>query len=205
MSISMILDHLYLVLVSVFFTVLIGLPLGILAYMKQRVRAVVLWTVDILQTIPALALLGIIMVFLGAGKTTVIIGLVLYSLLPVVRNTYLGLSNIDPAVKEAADGMGMSRTYRLMHVELPIAFPIIFTGIRIATVTSIGVAVFATFVGGGGLGSILYRGIHIQNMQLIMSGTLALMGMAVLFDGVMALIEKRLYRHKKVLNNEKIS
>ena len=205
MSIDMIFDHLYLVLVSLFFTVLIGLALGVLAYMKQRVRAVVLWTVDILQTIPALALLGIIMVFLGAGKTTVIIGLVLYSLLPVVRNTYLGLSNIDPAVKEAADGMGMSRTYRLMHVELPIAFPVIFTGIRIATVTSIGVAVFATFVGGGGLGSILYRGIHIQNMQLIMSGTLALMGMAVLFDGVMALIEKRLYRHKKVLNNEKIS
>lgn len=197
MSIDMIFDHLYLVLVSLFFTVLIGLPLGVLAYMKQRVRAVVLWTVDILQTIPALALLGIIMVFLGAGKTTVIIGLVLYSLLPVVRNTYLGLSNIDPAVKEAADGMGMSRTYRLMHVELPIAFPVIFTGIRIATVTSIGVAVFATFVGGGGLGSILYRGIHIQNMQLIMSGTLALMGMAVLFDSVMALIEKRLYRHRK--------
>ena len=198
MSINMILDHLYLVLVSLFFTVLIGLPLGILSYMKQRARAVVLWTVDILQTIPALALLGIIMVFLGAGKTTVIIGLVLYSLLPVVRNTYLGLSNIDPAVKEAADGMGMSRTYRLMHVELPIAFPVIFTGIRIATVTSIGVAVFAAFVGGGGLGSILYRGIHIQNMQLIMSGTLALMGMAVLFDGVMALIEKRLYRHRKI-------
>lgn len=197
MSIDMIFDHLYLVLVSLFFTVLIGLALGVLAYMKQRVRAVVLWTVDILQTIPALALLGIIMVFLGAGKTTVIIGLVLYSLLPVVRNTYLGLSNIDPAVKEAADGMGMSRTYRLMHVELPIAFPVIFTGIRIATVTSIGVAVFATFVGGGGLGSILYRGIHIQNMQLIMSGTLALMGMAVLFDSVMALIEKRLYRHRK--------
>lgn len=197
MSIGMIFDHLYLVLVSVFFTVLIGLPLGVLAYMKQRARAVVLWTVDILQTIPALALLGIIMVFLGAGKTTVIIGLVLYSLLPVVRNTYLGLSNIDPAVKEAADGMGMSRTYRLMHVEIPIAFPVIFTGIRIATVTAIGVAVFATFVGGGGLGSILYRGIHIQNMQLIMSGTLALMGMAVLFDGVMAFIEKRLYRHRK--------
>ena len=197
MSIGMIFDHLYLVLVSLFFTVLIGLPLGILSYMKQRARAVVLWTVDILQTIPALALLGIIMVFLGAGKTTVIIGLVLYSLLPVVRNTYLGLSNIDPAVKEAADGMGMSRTYRLMHVEIPIAFPVIFTGIRIATVTAIGVAVFATFVGGGGLGSILYRGIHIQNMQLIMSGTLALMGMAVLFDGVMAFIEKRLYRHRK--------
>nr|WP_319489657.1 ABC transporter permease [uncultured Caproiciproducens sp.] len=204
MSINMIFDHLTIVLISVLLTVLIGLPLGVLAYMKQRVRGVVLWTVDILQTIPALALLGIIMVFLGAGKPTVIIGLVLYSLLPIVHNTYLGLSDIDPAVKEAADGMGMSRTYRLLHVEIPIAFPVIFTGIRIATVTSIGVAVFATFVGGGGLGSIIYRGIHVQNMQLILSGTLSLMGMAVLFDGVMAYIEKRLYRRRKIIKSENI-
>ncbi len=198
MSATMIFEHLYIVLLSVLFTVVIGLPLGVLAYMKKSVRSVVLWAVDILQTIPALALLGIIMVFLGAGKPTVIIGLVLYSLLPVVHNTYIGLSNIEPAIKEAADGMGMSRTYRLLHVEIPIAFPVIFTGIRIATVTSIGVAVFATFVGGGGLGSVIYRGIHIQNMQLILSGTLSLMVMAVLFDGAMAYIEKRLYRHRTV-------
>ncbi len=198
MSATMIFEHLYIVLLSVLFTVVIGLPLGVLAYMKKSVRSVVLWAVDILQTIPALALLGIIMVFLGAGKPTVIIGLVLYSLLPVVHNTYIGLSNIEPAIKEAADGMGMSRTYRLLHVEIPIAFPVIFTGIRIATVTSIGVAVFATFVGGGGLGSVIYRGIHIQNMQLILSGTLSLMVMAVLFDGAMAYIEKRLYRHSTV-------
>lgn len=202
MSATMIFEHLYIVLLSVLFTVLLGLPLGVLAYMKKPVRSVVLWAVDILQTIPALALLGIIMVFLGAGKPTVIIGLVLYSLLPVVHNTYLGLSNIEPAIKEAADGMGMSRTYRLLHVEIPIAFPVIFTGIRIATVTSIGVAVFATFVGGGGLGSVIYRGIHIQNMQLILFGTLSLMGMAVLFDGVMAYIEKRLYRHRTVKGDE---
>lgn len=191
---DIIFEHLSIVLLSVLFAIVIGLPLGILAYMKKPVRSVILWVVDILQTIPALALLGIIMVFLGAGKVTVIIGLVLYSLLPIVHNTYLGLSNIEPAIIEAADGMGMSIIYRLFHVELTIAFPVIFTGIRIATVTSIGTAVFATFVGGGGLGSTIYRGIHIQNISQILFGTLSLMGMAILFDGVMSYIEKRLYR-----------
>ena len=197
MSFELVWEHLYIVLAAVIATILLGLPLGILAYINRRVHGVILWTVDILQTIPALALLGMIMVIFGAGKLTVIIGLVLYSLLPVVRNTYLGLTNIDPAIKEAARGMGMSTGYRLLHVELPLAFPMIFTGIRIATVTAVGVAVFATFVGGGGLGSIIYRGIHIQNMNLIMSGTFSLMAMAILFDAVMSLVEKKLYRQKK--------
>jgi osmoprotectant transport system permease protein len=191
---KMLLEHLYIVVASVIFTIIIGLPIGIAAYFYARVRKIVLWVVDVLQTIPALALLGTIMVFLGAGKTTVIVGLVLYSLLPVVHNTYLGLTGVEPAIKEAADGMGMTRFYRLIHVELPIAFPVVFTGIRIATVTAVGVAVFATFVGGGGLGSIIYRGIHIQNMRLILSGTFSLMAMAVVFDSVMAYTEKRLYR-----------
>ncbi len=197
MSVDVVFEHLYIVLVSMAATIVIGLPLGILAYTNRRVRKVVLWTVDLLQTIPALALLGIIMVLFGAGKLTVMIGLLLYSLLPVVQNTFLGLNNVDPAIKEAACGMGMSKIYRLIHVELPLAFPLIFTGIRIATVTAIGVAVFATFVGGGGLGSVIYRGIHIQNMQLILSGTLSLMGMAVLFDAIMAIIEKKLYSRGK--------
>ena len=197
MSLDMVLEHLYIVLISMFVTILVGLPLGIFAYMDRQARKIILWIVDILQTIPALALLGIIMVFFGAGKLTVIIGLVLYSLLPVVRNTFLGLEDIDPAIKEAARGMGMSQVHRLIHVEIPIAFPVIFTGIRISTVTAIGVAVFATFVGGGGLGSVIYRGIHIQNMNLILSGTFTLMAMAVIFDGVMAYIEKRLYGRTK--------
>ncbi|MDD4402176.1 MAG: ABC transporter permease [Desulfitobacteriaceae bacterium] len=194
MDFTMVFEHLYIVLISVVMTVLIGLPLGILAYSWPSFRKVILWVVDVLQTIPALALLGIIMVFLGAGKLTVIIGLVLYSLLPIVHNTYLGLNGVNPAIKEAARGMGMTKFYRLVRVELPLAFPVIFTGIRIASVTAIGVAVFATFVGGGGLGSIIYRGIYIQNMKLLLSGTLTLMAMAVLFDSVMAYVEKRLYR-----------
>lgn len=194
MTFTMVWEHLYIVLLSVIFTVIIGLPLGVLAYYFKRLRQIILWLVDILQTIPALALLGIIMVFLGAGKPTVIIGLVLYSLLPVVHNTYLGLSGVDPAIKEAARGMGMTKMYRLIHVELPIAFPMVFTGIRIATVTAVGVAVFATFVGGGGLGSVIYNGIRIQSIPLILTATLTLMVMAVACDCIMAYIEKRLYR-----------
>lgn len=194
MSLAMLLDHIYIVLISVFLTILIGVPMGVVSYFYKSVSKILLWMVDILQTIPALALLGVIMVIFGAGKLTVIIGLVLYSLLPVVHNTYLGLSEVDPGIKEAARGMGMTKLYRLIHIELPIAFPVVFTGIRIATVTAIGVAVFAVFVGGGGLGTIIYRGIRVQNMNLILSGTLTLMAMAIIFDNVMAWIEKRLYK-----------
>lgn len=200
MTVKMVLEHLYLVAGSVLFTVLAGVPLGVIAYLYPPVRKTILWVTDVLQTIPALALLGIIMVFAGAGKTTVIVGLVLYSLLPVVQNTYLGLTQVDGGIKEAALGMGMSKPYRLLRVELPLAFPVIFTGIRIATVTAIGVAVFSCFVGGGGLGAIIYRGIHIQNMSLILSGTATLMAMAVVFDLLMGYVEKRIYRrsHKTV-------
>lgn len=193
MSLNMIFEHLFVVLIASIFTILIGLPLGIYAYLNKRVQKIILWTADILQTIPALALLGIIMVFLGAGKLTVIIGLVLYSLLPVVHNTYLGLSNVDPAIREAALGMGMNKFQRLILVEFPIAFPVIFTGIRIAVVTSIGVAVFGAYVGSGGLGSIINNGIRIQNMKLILSGTITLMIMAIIFDSIMAKIEQSLY------------
>jgi len=194
MTTDMLLQHLFIVLVSVILTIIVGVPLGVCAYFYPAARRVILRVVEILQTVPALALLGIIMVFLGAGKQTAIIGLLLYSLLPVVQNTYVGLSEIDPAIKEVATGMGMTRMYRLIHVELQIAFPLIFTGIRIATVTSVGVAVFATFVGGGGLGKVIYQGIRTSNMQLILSSTLALMIMAVLFDAVMGFIEKWLKR-----------
>ncbi|MCD8350548.1 MAG: ABC transporter permease [Planctomycetaceae bacterium] len=197
MNLSLVLEHLVLVLFTILFTLLFGLPLGIYAYFDRRAKKVVLWSVEILQTIPALALLGVIMVVAGAGKATVICGLTLYSMLPVVHNTYLGLSEVSPAIKEVAIGMGMTRAYRLFHVELPIAFPVIFTGIRIATVTAIGAAVFATFVGGGGLGSVIYRGIRTQNMTMILGGTLSLMLMAVIIDCSMGFVEGRLHRHRR--------
>lgn len=185
MTVQMVLEHLFIVVASSTLAILIGLPLGILAYSFPKAQKIILRVVDILQTIPALALLGIIMVFMGAGKPTVIIGITLYCLLPIVRNTYLGFDQVDAGVKEAAKGMGMGRLHRLIWVEMPLALPMIITGVRIAVVGSIATAVFATFVGGGGIGSIINRGIRIQSMSMILSGTAALMVIAVVIDFLM--------------------
>lgn len=190
MTWALVWEHLFIVLASCILSILAGLPLGIAAYAFPRARIVILRAVDLLQTIPALALLGIIMVFFGAGKPTVITGITLYSLLPIVRNTCLGLQEVDPGVKEAARGMGMGRAYRTLAVEFPLAFPTVFTGIRIAVVNAIGTAVFAAFVGGGGLGGVINQGIRIQDMSLILSGTGVLMAIAVFLDLLMGWFER---------------
>lgn len=187
---ELLLEHLYIIFTAGVLSVLIGLPLGIAAYVYPRLRSLILRVVDLLQTVPALALLGMIMVLCGAGKVTVIIGITLYSLLPIVRNTLVGLQGVNAGIKEAARGMGMTQLYRLIHVELPLAFPVIFTGIRIAIVNAIGTAVFAAFVGGGGLGSILVRSIRIQNMRMLLYGTAALMVMAFVLDWFMGAMER---------------
>ena len=192
MTMERVLQHLYLVGMAAGFTIIFGVVLGILAYLYKPMRPVVLWTVDILQTIPVLALLGVLSIVAGSSSTTVIIGIVLYSLLPVVRNTYVGLTSVDPAIKEAATGMGMTKGQKIISVELQLAFPMIFTGIRIAIVTSIGTAVFGAVVGGGGLGSVINRAILIQDMDTLLEATLALMVMAVVFDFGMGYVEKRL-------------
>lgn len=201
MTWNLIWEHLFIVLAAGILSIIIGLPLGILAYLFPKARPVILRIVDILQTIPALALLGIIMVFFGAGKVTVVTGIMLYSLLPIVRNTYLGLEQVDPGVKEAALGMGMSRSYRLFRVEFPLAFPTIFTGIRIAVVNAIGTAVFAAFVGGGGIGGVLNRGIRVQDMSLILKGTAALMAIAIVLDLLMGLFEGKMRKSHGNMRN----
>ena len=192
MSISIIGEHLFLVLSAAVLSITIGLPLGVFAYLNPKIRGIVLRIVDLFQTVPALALLGIIMVFIGAGKLTVIIGITLYSLLPIVRNTCLGLQSVDPGVKEAARGMGMSKLYRTLFVELPLAFPTIFTGIRIAVVNAISTAVFAAFVSGGGLGGVITQGIRQQDMATILSATGVLMVIAIVLDSIMGFVERKL-------------
>ncbi len=192
MTLNMVIEHLSLVVAALVFAIAAGVPLGVVCYFYPKVRRPVLGVVDFIQTTPALALLGIIMVFLGAGKPTVIVGLALYSLLPIVRNTCLGLDQVPAYLIEAGKGMGMTRTYRLLHVEIPLAAPIIFTGIRIAAVNAIGTAVFAAFVGGGGLGSVLNTGIRQMDMEAILGGTAVLMVMALALDLLMGLAEKYL-------------
>lgn len=194
MTWTLVFEHLFIVLAASILSICIGLPLGILAYLYPKARAVILRVVDVLQTIPALALLGIIMVLLDPGKATVITGITLYSLLPIVRNTCLGLQEVDGGVKEAARGMGMGKAYRTLLVEFPLAFPTVFTGIRIAVVNATGTAVFAAFVGGGGLGSVINRGIRVQDMGLILSGTGALMAISVALDLLMGWFEKNTRR-----------
>lgn len=195
MTFNIIMEHLFIVITASLLSIMIGLPLGVLSYLYPKSKHFILNIVDILQTIPTLALLGIIMVFAGAGKITVIIGITLYSLLPIVRNTYLGLEQIDNGIIEAAIGMGMNKGYRLFKVELPLAFPVIFTGVRIAVVSAIGTAVFAAFVGGGGIGSVLNRGIRIQDMGMILQGTAILMLIAVVLDLLMMWFEKRMQKN----------
>ena len=192
MTWSLILEHLFIVLAASILSIAMGLPLGILAYVYPRARAVILRVVDLLQTIPSLALLGIIMVVLDPGKLTVILGITLYSLLPIVRNTCLGFQEVDPGIKEAARGMGMTRLYRILVVEFPLAFPTIFTGIRIAVVNAIGTAVFAAYVGGGGLGKVITQGIRVADLKMILAATGVLMVIAAGLDLLMGWFEKQM-------------
>ena len=184
MSWSLILEHLFIVLAASILSVCVGLPLGIWAYVSPKARAVILRVVDLLQTVPSLALLGIIMVFLDPGKLTVIIGITLYSLLPIVRNTCLGFQEVDPGVKEAARGMGMSKPYRVLMVEFPLAFPTVFT--------AIGTAVFAAYVGGGGLGRVITQAIRVEDMKLLLGATAVLMVIAVVLDLLMGWFENQM-------------
>lgn len=196
MTWSLIFEHLFIVLAASLLSIAVGLPLGIWAYVSKTARPVILRVVDLLQTIPSLALLGIIMVVLDPGKLTVIIGITLYSLLPIVRNTCLGLQEVDPGVKEAARGMGMSKPYRVLMVEFPLAFPTVFTGIRIAVVNAIGTAVFAAFVGGGGLGGVITQAIRIKDMGGILAATGVLMVIAVVLDLIMGWFETQMRRSR---------
>ena len=192
MTWTLILEHLFIVLSAGMLSIALGLPLGILSYVYPRVRGIILHIVDLLQTIPSLALLGIIMVVLDPGKLTVILGITLYSLLPIVRNTCLGFQEVDPGIKEAARGMGMTKLYRILVVEFPLAFPTIFTGIRIAVVNAIGTAVFAAYVGGGGLGKVITQGIRVADLKMILAATGVLMVIAAGLDFLMAWFEKQM-------------
>ena len=197
MNLNAALQHFYLVFMASIFILTIGLVLGISAYMFKWIRKPILLLLDLFQTIPSLATLGFLVVIFGANATTVIIGLVMYSLLPVVKNTLLGLDSVSPGIKEAAIGMGMNQMQRLFSVELPLAFPMVYAGMRIAVVTSIGFAVFGAIVGGGGLGTILYRGVRIQNLGMILSGTATLMILSIVIDGFMGLVEKKYFQPKQ--------
>lgn len=165
-------DHVFLVLVAMSFAIVIAVPLGIILTNFRRYAEPVIGVTAVAQTIPSLALLGFMLPLFGIGKTNAIIALTIYALLPILRNTYTGILEVDPFIIEAGKGMGMTRWQILRMVELPLALPVIMAGIRTSMVISIGVATLATFIGAGGLGDLIYRGITMQNHYLILIGAI---------------------------------
>jgi osmoprotectant transport system permease protein len=189
------LDHIALVLIAMSIAIVIAVPLGMVIVQRPALRTFALGLASVFQTIPSLALFGFLIPipFIGGiGPRTAIVALVLYALLPILRNTYVGLTGIDPAVLEAAEAMGMTNTQILSRVRLPLALGIILAGIRTATVITIGVATIAAAIGAGGLGTFIFRGVAMVSDAVILAGAIPAALLAILADVFLALIERRL-------------
>jgi osmoprotectant transport system permease protein len=194
-AIGLLWQHVVLVAVSTSVAVAIGLPLGVLLTRRPAWRGPVLGVANVFQTIPSLALFGFLipLPFIGGiGARTAIVALVVYALLPIVRNTYTGIVGVDPAVREAGRGMGMTDRELLTMVELPLAAGVILAGIRVATVVSVGTATIAAAIGAGGLGVYIFRGVAMVNDVLILAGALPAALLALLADGLLGVVERRL-------------
>lgn len=191
---SLIFEHMMIVSIATIISVALGISLGVVAYWVRHIDTFIMWIAEAIQTIPSLALLAMLMIFFGLGNTTIIVGLVLYALLPIVRNTYTGLTGIPVHTKDAARGMGMSKLQRLTKVELPLSFPLIFSGIKIAVVNSLSIAVMGVLIGAGGLGYPIYRGVQTRNFGRILTGAIPVVLMALIFDYVMSKVERRLIK-----------
>jgi osmoprotectant transport system permease protein len=189
------LTHLTLVLISMLIAIAIAVPLGMFVVQRPALRSIALGVASILQTIPSLALFGFLIPipFIGGiGTRTAIVALVLYALLPILRNTYVGLTNIDPAVLQAAEAMGMTESQILWRVRLPLALSVILAGIRTATIITIGVATIAAAIGAGGLGTFIFRGVAMVSDAVLLAGAIPAAALALIADGLLALLERRL-------------
>jgi osmoprotectant transport system permease protein len=191
------LEHIWIVAFSVFLATLVAIPLGVYISNNERVAKGVINAANIFMTIPSIALFGLMLPILsivgqGLGKVPAVIALVLYSQLPIIRNTYVGIKNVPPELVEAGKGMGMNKWTRLKEVEIPLAVPVIIAGLRTATVMDIGIAVIAAYIGAGGLGVFIQQGIARAYSEMIIAGALLVALLAVFADAGMALLERSL-------------
>src|ERR1700722_4779891 len=189
------LEHMELVAIAMVIAVAVAVPLGILVVERPGLRTVALGAASVFQTIPSLALFGFLIPIPyigGIGERTAVVALVLYALLPILRNTYVGLTGIDPAVLEAATAMGMTPWQVMWRVRLPLALSFILAGIRTATVITIGVAPIAAAIGAGGLGTFIFRGVAMVSDAVILAGAIPAALLAILADLFLALVEHRL-------------
>jgi len=187
-------EHLFLVLSAMLVAILLGVPAGILLTRRPPLRKWLLGFASVVQTIPSLALFGFLIpipLLGGIGPRTVIVSLVLYALLPILRNTYVGIAGVDAAVCESAVAMGMTDTQLLRQVQLPLAAQTILAGIRVATVATIGTATIAAAIGGGGLGVFIFRGVASVDSTQILAGAVPAAILALLADGGLGWIERK--------------
>ncbi|MGH7003668.1 MAG: ABC transporter permease [Alphaproteobacteria bacterium] len=191
------LEHVSIVFAAVSIAVVTAVPIGIAITQSRAVADFVLYLASVLITIPSIALFGLMIPLLspigyGIGYVPAVIAVILYSQLPIIRNTYTAIANVDPALREAASGMGMNTMQRLRQVEIPLAIPVIMTGIRTAVVMNIGVTAIAAYIGAGGLGTFISRGISQSDPRQLVTGAVAVSLLAIVVDLSLALVQKLL-------------
>ena len=191
-------EHILISLLAISIASVLGIILGIIISEYRKFSGLILGTVNILYTIPSIALLGFFITITGVGNTTALIALIIYALLPIIRSTYTGIVNINPLIIEASEGMGSTKLQQLFKVKLPLALPVLMSGIRNMVTMTIALAGIASFVGAGGLGVAIYRGITTNNSAMTFLGSLLIAILALVFDFILGLIEKRLTNHKRI-------
>ena len=189
---ELLVEHIQISLLSIAIAMVIGLIIGIVISEYQKSSRIVIGIVNFIYTIPSISLLGFLIPLSGVGDTTAVIALTVYALLPMVRNTYAGMTNVDPAILEAAKGMGSTRMQVLFKIRLPLAMPVIMSGIRSMVTMTIALAGIASFIGAGGLGVAIYRGITTNNTAMTMDGSLLIALLALLMDFLLGIVERRM-------------
>lgn len=185
-------EHIAMVLLAILFALIVGIPLGILCTKNKTFESIILALANMIQVIPSLALLAVLMLIFGLGFNTVVLGLFLYSLLPIIRNTAVGLKEVDEESVEAGTGVGMNRFQLLLKVKFPLSLPFVLAGLRIALVIGIGVATLAPFIGGNGLGSEIVSGINVRDSEKIFGGAIFAAILAILVDYLLGLAQKQI-------------
>lgn len=185
-------EHFYISLIAIVLGIIVAVPLGIILSRTPKFADRFISVIGILQTIPSLAILAFFIPIVGIGKIPAIIALFFYSLLPILRNTYIGVRGVNQAVIEAGRGMGMSNWQEVIKMEFPLSLPVIMAGIRLSTVYLIGWAALAAFIGGGGLGDFIFDGLNLYMPSLILAGTIPATILAVIADRLLTLLENKL-------------
>lgn len=188
---SAMLVHLQITFLGILLGCAVGIPAASLLKKNAKAARLVLTLVDIIQTIPTLAMLTFLMLIFGLNDRTVVVAIFLFSLFPIVRNTYTGIMNVDKGVVKAGRGIGMTGGQIYFRVELPLALPVILSGVRLALISALGIATTGVLIGAGGLGELVWRGIQTRNTSMMLSGAIPVSALAVLFDVLLLTLEKR--------------